>query len=469
MKMKKQYFAAAFAGLVLFLLAACASPTAYSGDAKVLYEGNGGATFAGDSSYEESLKEDSSAYQAGDSYTLAANSFSLSGKLFAGWNTAADGSGAAYAVGSTLTLSAASLTLYAQWRSPSALEALKGLNNSVKTKYELANGTRRALEEWSTSWNSTGTEAFDYYAVYSYAASYPGEDRVKTYYAASASTAVADPDLLIAEYVYQRDANGDIVKATERQWDSELQALATTDTWDATYNSQHNYLTYLFYSDDNGNGIADSGEVTENRVCAYAADGINYSSEITLYGAETDVETGLRMRYDPTYLNDDPSTGVIVKELKTLVIRNDESVSDPEADFHSASSYLFSWSEGCEYIYQQAYLDPSGRIQSTIDYSCDSIGGQWLVSSRLDLSQNTPTTYTTYAYSDSGDLLSKSVYDMTLGKQLKSKYLVSYSEEDGYIVSEASSYSYEIETESRGVGSAAGRRPTFFRLPTAHR
>lgn len=46
------------------------------------------------------------------SYTAAANTFSRSGYTFKNWNTKADGTGVAYAPGSTITTNA---TLYAQW------------------------------------------------------------------------------------------------------------------------------------------------------------------------------------------------------------------------------------------------------------------------------------------------------------------------------------------------------------------
>ena len=50
----------------------------------------------------------------GSTATLPANGFSLSGYVFNGWNTSPDGSGTAYSVGQTITVSS-DLTLYAIW------------------------------------------------------------------------------------------------------------------------------------------------------------------------------------------------------------------------------------------------------------------------------------------------------------------------------------------------------------------
>ena len=45
---------------------------------------------------------------------LTANTFTRTGYTFAGWNTAANGTGTAYADGATYTFTA-DITLYAQW------------------------------------------------------------------------------------------------------------------------------------------------------------------------------------------------------------------------------------------------------------------------------------------------------------------------------------------------------------------
>jgi uncharacterized repeat protein (TIGR02543 family) len=53
--------------------------------------------------------------EIGKDTALSANSFTRTGYTFSGWNTAADGSGTAYAAGGTVNLTA-ELTLYAQWK-----------------------------------------------------------------------------------------------------------------------------------------------------------------------------------------------------------------------------------------------------------------------------------------------------------------------------------------------------------------
>lgn len=87
-------------------------PAAYH----VYYAANGALT--GD------VPEDTNDYSEDEGVTVAANSGSLSKEsywAFVGWNTAADGSGTAYAPGATMTMPAADVTLYAQWRVKCAL------------------------------------------------------------------------------------------------------------------------------------------------------------------------------------------------------------------------------------------------------------------------------------------------------------------------------------------------------------
>ncbi len=57
-------------------------------------------------------------YSYGDTVTISDNSGGLyyTGNQFSGWNTAADGSGTAYSVGSQFPMPSHAITLYAQWR-----------------------------------------------------------------------------------------------------------------------------------------------------------------------------------------------------------------------------------------------------------------------------------------------------------------------------------------------------------------
>ena len=65
-------------------------------------------------------------FDSGVAKALAANGFTKAGYVFAGWNTAADGSGTAYGDGQEVGFSPAGdgdlLTLYAQWKEPVAAQ-----------------------------------------------------------------------------------------------------------------------------------------------------------------------------------------------------------------------------------------------------------------------------------------------------------------------------------------------------------
>ena len=75
----------------------------------VSFDANGGSGRMADQSFTFGVPQ-----------ALAANTFTRSGYTFAGWNTKADGSGAAYGDRDTLTIGAADLTLYAQWTKKSS-------------------------------------------------------------------------------------------------------------------------------------------------------------------------------------------------------------------------------------------------------------------------------------------------------------------------------------------------------------
>lgn len=74
----------------------------------VTYDGNGNT--------EGAPPTDATVYTTGGRATvLGDDSFSRASHNFMGWNTAADGSGAAYATGDVLVIADASVTLYAMW------------------------------------------------------------------------------------------------------------------------------------------------------------------------------------------------------------------------------------------------------------------------------------------------------------------------------------------------------------------
>ena len=136
--------------------------TSYS----VTYDGNGGTG----SAPMESNKV------AGTTFAAAANSFTPpSGKQFKQWNTAANGSGTAYAAGASVTMLASNMTLYAIWEDiPAGTYCVtyngNGGTGSSPTESNKVAGTTFAaaantftppsgkqFKEWNTAANGSGT------------------------------------------------------------------------------------------------------------------------------------------------------------------------------------------------------------------------------------------------------------------------------------------------------------------------
>ncbi|WP_168121005.1 immunoglobulin-like domain-containing protein [Paenibacillus sp. HB172176] len=86
-------------------------------------------TYDGNGSVGGSVPSDSNTYSEGMSVTAMTNSGNLAkeGFIFAGWNTAADGSGVAYGAGDLLTMGEEDVTLYAQWAIPVTMEVGQAL------------------------------------------------------------------------------------------------------------------------------------------------------------------------------------------------------------------------------------------------------------------------------------------------------------------------------------------------------
>lgn len=74
-------------------------------------------TYAGNANTGGTVPVDSNTYQQGATVTVLGNTGTLvkTGSTFSGWNTAADGTGSAYAQGQTCTMGTADLTFYAHW------------------------------------------------------------------------------------------------------------------------------------------------------------------------------------------------------------------------------------------------------------------------------------------------------------------------------------------------------------------
>jgi uncharacterized protein (TIGR02145 family)/uncharacterized repeat protein (TIGR02543 family) len=135
---------------------------------KVTYNGNGNTG--------GSVPSDTTKYQVAATVTVKGNTGTLvkTGFTFIGWNTAADGSGAVYAVGATFPMSNANVTLYAQWTVNSYVvtyddqSATTAVNPSSKTVTYPANtvGSLPAAPQktgstfggWFTAQNGGGTE-----------------------------------------------------------------------------------------------------------------------------------------------------------------------------------------------------------------------------------------------------------------------------------------------------------------------
>jgi uncharacterized repeat protein (TIGR02543 family) len=85
-------------------------------------------TYSGNGNTGGEAPEDSGEYVSGAKVTVLANSGDLvrNGYTFNGWNTAAGGTGTAYAAESTFVMGSASVTLYAQWSTTASVISIWG-------------------------------------------------------------------------------------------------------------------------------------------------------------------------------------------------------------------------------------------------------------------------------------------------------------------------------------------------------
>ena len=98
-----------------------------------------------------SVPADNNGYHQGSTVTVLGNMGNLlkSGYFFAGWNTAANGSGTAYAAGATFTMGSTNVVLYAMWNALAA-----------PTISGAVGGTGQATVTWSTV---TGATSYNIY------------------------------------------------------------------------------------------------------------------------------------------------------------------------------------------------------------------------------------------------------------------------------------------------------------------
>ncbi len=120
--------------LAALFLWGCANPAGSSGASAftVTYDGNGATAGTAPS--------DSTKYQQGASVTVLGNTGGLyaAGDLFAGWNTASDGSGTSYSSGATFKMGNGNVTLYAQWQTVSAKWATAVSSGASDTRFNAA-------------------------------------------------------------------------------------------------------------------------------------------------------------------------------------------------------------------------------------------------------------------------------------------------------------------------------------------
>jgi len=134
-------------------------------------------TYNGNSNTGGSVPVDATSYHNGDTATVLGNTGSLTrvGYTFAGWNTAANGSGTSYTGGDTFGIGISNITLYAQWTAVNYTVTYNGNTNtggSVPTDgstYNITNtvtvlGNTGSLTKtgytfagWNTAANGSGT------------------------------------------------------------------------------------------------------------------------------------------------------------------------------------------------------------------------------------------------------------------------------------------------------------------------
>jgi len=124
----------------------------------VTYNGNGSVT--------GSVPVDaSSPYDPAETVTVLGNSGSLArpGYAFAGWNTAANGSGTAYAPAATFSMPEANVVLYAQWTKSSFVINHENCDASVLTTAQVARvaGAKIYMEHASTGQDILGDSTTD--------------------------------------------------------------------------------------------------------------------------------------------------------------------------------------------------------------------------------------------------------------------------------------------------------------------
>lgn len=119
--------------LAPLVLWGCSNPAGPTGAGTSAYT----ITYDGNGATGGTVPSDSMKYQQGASVTVLGNTGELysANDLFAGWNTAADGSGTSYSSGATFKMGTANVTLFAQWTPVSAQWASAVSSGSGETMF----------------------------------------------------------------------------------------------------------------------------------------------------------------------------------------------------------------------------------------------------------------------------------------------------------------------------------------------
>ncbi len=224
--------------------------------------------------------------------TLTQNAFERTGYTFAGWNTAADGTGTAYEDGATITLTsdAEDVTLYAQW-TPIQLTVSFDANGgsgdmeaqtvdyNVSTKLNSNAFTREGHEftGWNTAADGTGT-AYNDPAEVSLTEDLKlyAQWQIKTYTVTwvDENGTVLETDENV-EYGVQPSFDGenptkentDEFTYTFAGWDPEITSVTSDVTYKAKYDDERNTYT-VTWKDYDGSELAES-EVAYGDVPSY--------------------------------------------------------------------------------------------------------------------------------------------------------------------------------------------------------
>lgn len=185
----------------------------------------------------------------GESVTLPTNTFTKGIETFAGWNTAADGSGTAYADQSTIT-PIANVNLYAQWLAPEHEYVDLGLPSG--TLWATMNVGADSPEDYGDyfAWGETEPKEVYNWSTYKWC---NGSSTTQTKYCTSSSYGTVDNKTVLdlADDAANANWGGDWRMPTDEERE-ELQNTSYT-TW--TWTTKNGVQGYKVASKINGNSI----------------------------------------------------------------------------------------------------------------------------------------------------------------------------------------------------------------------